>query len=218
MNILKITPLAAAVMLAATPVLAADWVDGTDEAAVREVMLASFAERSEVKLDRLDQSYMQKACSIAEMTGEPLTSEAVERITSEARASVKFPADGNFLGDWREGEKIAQSGRGLQTSDKPGTVAGGNCYACHEMTKAEISFGNIGTSLLNYGKLRGTSKEILEYAWTRIYNPHTYDACSVMPRFGDAGILTEQQMKHVMALLFDPESPVNDDSVDPKGN
>jgi sulfur-oxidizing protein SoxX len=30
-----------------------------------------------------------------------------------------------------------------------------------------------------------------------------------MPRFGDAGILTEQQIKDVMAYLFDPESPVN---------
>jgi sulfur-oxidizing protein SoxX len=30
-----------------------------------------------------------------------------------------------------------------------------------------------------------------------------------MPRFGDAGILTEAQIKDVMALLLDPASPVN---------
>ena len=30
-----------------------------------------------------------------------------------------------------------------------------------------------------------------------------------MPRNGDAEILTEQQMKHLMAFLLDPESPVN---------
>jgi sulfur-oxidizing protein SoxX len=30
-----------------------------------------------------------------------------------------------------------------------------------------------------------------------------------MPRYGDAGILTVQQMQHVMALLLDPASPVN---------
>jgi sulfur-oxidizing protein SoxX len=30
-----------------------------------------------------------------------------------------------------------------------------------------------------------------------------------MPRFGHKGILTEAQMKHVMALLLDPASPVN---------
>ena len=30
-----------------------------------------------------------------------------------------------------------------------------------------------------------------------------------MPRFGHQGILTEEQLKHVVALLLDPESPVN---------
>ena len=30
-----------------------------------------------------------------------------------------------------------------------------------------------------------------------------------MPRFGHKGILTEQQIKDVVALLMDPESPVN---------
>jgi len=30
-----------------------------------------------------------------------------------------------------------------------------------------------------------------------------------MPRFGAAGILTEKQLKDVMALLLDPASPVN---------
>jgi sulfur-oxidizing protein SoxX len=30
-----------------------------------------------------------------------------------------------------------------------------------------------------------------------------------MPRFGDAGILTEDQIRNVMALLLDPGSPVN---------
>jgi sulfur-oxidizing protein SoxX len=32
-----------------------------------------------------------------------------------------------------------------------------------------------------------------------------------MPRFGDAGILTEDQLRHVMALLMDPKSPVNNE-------
>ena len=30
-----------------------------------------------------------------------------------------------------------------------------------------------------------------------------------MPRFGHQGILSEQQMKDITALLLDPESPVN---------
>src|SRR5699024_3136924 len=218
MKSLKIATIAATALCLSGPALADDRQTGTDEAAVLEVLKASFTERSEVKLDRLQQSEMQKVCSDAERTGTELPKDVVEKIAAAAQESVKFPADGEFLGDWRQGEKIAQSGRGLQWSDKPGAARGGNCYACHEMSKAEISFGNIGTSLLHYGKIRGATKEMLEYTWTRIYNPHVYDACSVMPRFGDEGILTEEQMKDVMALLFDPESPVNDDTVDPKAN
>jgi sulfur-oxidizing protein SoxX len=30
-----------------------------------------------------------------------------------------------------------------------------------------------------------------------------------MPRFGTNHVLTEQQIKDIVALLFDPESPVN---------
>jgi hypothetical protein len=36
-----------------------------------------------------------------------------------------------------------------------------------------------------------------------------YNACSNMPRFGHSGILTEQQVQDVTALLLDPASPVN---------
>src|SRR5699024_5425737 len=143
MKSLKIATISATALCLSGPALADDWQTGTDEAAVLEVLKASFTERSEVKLDRLQQSEMQKVCSDAERAGTELPKDVVEKITAAAQESVKFPADGEFLGDWRQGEKIAQSGRGLQWSDKPGAARGGNCYACHEMSKAEISFGNI---------------------------------------------------------------------------
>ena len=53
---------------------------------------------------------------------------------------------------------LAQNGRGMQSSDAIGAPNGGNCYACHQITKKEISFGNIGPSLAGYGKLRGSSE------------------------------------------------------------
>ena len=122
---------------------------------------------------------------------------------------VKYPADGNYLGDWKAGEKIAQNGKGMQSSDKVGEANGGNCYACHQVTKEEISFGNIGPSLYQYGKLRGNSEAVVKYTWAKLYNAQAFQACSKMPRFGHNGILTEQQIKDVMALLLDPASPVN---------
>jgi len=135
--------------------------------------------------------------------------EVSARIEAAQMKTIRPPADGKYLGSWKEGEKIAQNGRGMQSSDAIGAPNGGNCYACHQITKQEISFGNIGPSLAGYGKLRGNSEEILKYTWGKIYNAQAYAACSNMPRFGHNGILTEAQIKDVMALLLDPASPVN---------
>ena len=125
-------------------------------------------------------------------------------------------SDGKFLGDWKAGEKIAQSGRGLTWSDDAKTVNGGNCYNCHQISKEEISFGNLGPSLYNYGKTRGVTdpnspaaKAIVEYTWGKLWNARAYNACSQMPRAGHKGILSENNIKDVMALLLDPASPVN---------
>lgn len=170
------------------------------------VIRASFHDRGIAKVDRLNQSELQKICS--ETHNNP-PKDVRARLEKAALDSVKYPADGKFLGDFKNGEKIAQTGRGLQWSDNEKTVNGGNCYACHQLAKAEISFGNIGPSLYNYGKLRGSGPDAMRYTWGKIWNTHSYNACSAMPRFGDAGILTEDQIRDVMALLLDPNSPVN---------
>ncbi len=167
----------------------------------------SFQAKGQAGLNRLEQNNMQAVCS--EFEGQAVPPELAKRIIDEASAGVRFPTDGQYLGDWRNGEAIARSGAGMQLNDDPAKPNGGNCYACHQLAAAEISYGTLGPSLTQYGKLRGTSEPILQYAWTRLWNAHAYNACSHMPRFGDAGILTEQQLKDVMAFLFDPESPVN---------
>lgn len=187
----------------------AEPLTGASDQDVMTVLKNSFSPVGDVTLDRLEQSPEQKACSQMAATGHPIPKDVMEKLLQQAMASIKPPADKQFLGDWKVGEKIAQSGVGLQFSDKPGVASGGNCYACHQMKKSEIAFGNIGPSLLNYGKNRGNAVPMLEYTWNKIYNSHAYTACSNMPRFGSAGILTEQQIKDVMALLFDPASPVN---------
>lgn len=173
------------------------------------VIKAGFQDRGLAKVDRLNQSELQAACSEAAMKRTELPKDTRERLQKAALDAVKYPSDGKWLGDWKQGERIAQSGVGLQFSDSEKTVNGGNCYACHELTKQEISFGNIGPTLYNYGKLRGNSEPILRYTWGKIWNTHAYNACSTMPPYGHAGILSEEQIKHVMALLLDPQSPVN---------
>jgi sulfur-oxidizing protein SoxX len=170
------------------------------------VIKSSFQDRGIAKVDRLNQTELQAACS--ETRNSP-GKDVRERLEKAALETVRYPRDGKFLGDHKSGERIAQTGVGLQWTDRPGTPSGGNCYACHQMTKAEISFGNIGPSLYNYGKLRGNTEAIQRYTWAKIWNTHSFNACSSMPRYGDAGILTEAQIKDVMALLLDPTSPVN---------
>ena len=179
------------------------------DAEIVALMKASFKESPSAKLDRLDQTPLQIACTEASRSNKPLDDKLRDALQAAALASVKYPTDGKYLGDWKRGEAIAQNGRGLQFSDKVGDVAGGNCYACHQINKAEIAHGNIGPSLTGYGKLRGQTEPIVKYTWARIWNSHSFNACANMPRFGDAGILTEAQIKDVMALLLDPASPVN---------
>jgi len=135
--------------------------------------------------------------------------EIAERLEKMQQATIKYPATG-MMGDWRRGEKIAQDGYGLRFTD-PDTKRpnGGNCYACHQLSPKELSFGTLGTSLRGYGKLRGNSDAIQRYTYGKVYNSQAFTACSNMPRFGHNGILTEQQMKDVTALLLDPDSPVN---------
>lgn len=177
--------------------------------AVQAVMERSFREQGIAKLDRIQQDEFQTLCSDEKFRDSPEGKKKAEALQSAALAAIKPPSDGKYLGSWAEGEKIAQSGRGSTWTDNIKTVNGGGCYNCHQISKQEISHGTIGPSLLGYGKTRGNSDVILTYTWNRISNSKAYNACSNMPRMQHFNLLTEQQIKDVMALLLDPASPVN---------
>jgi sulfur-oxidizing protein SoxX len=170
------------------------------------LMKASFKENGQAKLDRLNQDELQRLCST--YSGEAkLPKEVGEKIEKDQHATIKYPA--KLMGDWKAGERIAQTGVGMQYSDDPKAPTGGNCYACHQLSKQELSYGTIGPSLYNFGKVRGFTPEMQKYAYGKVYNAQAYSACSNMPRFGHSGILNEKQIQDVVALLMDPDSPVN---------
>ena len=160
-------------------------------------------------LDRIDQDETQKFCSDPVFASSKQGEKMREKIQKINMDSIKQPFDGKYIGDWKKGEAIAQSGRGATWTDTVSTPIGGGCYNCHQIDKKEISYGTIGPTLWNYGKLRGYSKEVVNYTWNRVNNSKAYNACSNMPRFGHFKLLNEQQIQDVMALLLDPESPVN---------
>ena len=209
---MKTTSLVAAAVLlagcAATPPVS--------DAEFHAMMKAGFRDQGIAKAARLDQDAANAACSKAE--GRPLPDDQERALQAAALATVKPPSDGRYLGDWREGEKLAQNGRGMTWTDASAAPAanGGGCYNCHQIGPAEISYGTIGPSLYRYGANRGvadpqaaTAKPIVEYTWAKLWNAKSFNACSGMPRFGHLGVLDEGQLKHLMALLMDPASPVN---------
>jgi sulfur-oxidizing protein SoxX len=176
---------------------------------VQKILGQSFQAKGIAGLDRLVQDENQALCSDEKLRSTKAGLAKQAQLQKVALAAIKPPSDGVYVGDWKSGERIAQSGRGSTWSDAANATNGGSCYNCHQIDKKEISHGNIGPSLIAYGKTRGYSDEITKYTWNRINNSKAYNACSNMPRFGHFQLLTEQQIKDVLALLLDPQSPVN---------
>jgi sulfur-oxidizing protein SoxX len=205
MNTNRIIALAiasAGLMTASLPAAA----DAEHRAKALEIIKRDFQPRGQAGVDRLTEDGLQTVCN---RTGNKPPESIAKQMEADQLATVKFPADGKLMGDWKEGEKIAQSGRGFTWTDNPGLPVGGNCYNCHQISPKELAYGTIGPSLYQYGKLRGNSPDIQKYTYEKIWNGKAFNLCSEMPRFGHIGALNEAQIKNLVALLLDPESPVN---------
>lgn len=200
---MKLTTLA---LLAGGAALLASCATGPGDARneALTLMKRDFHARGIAGMDRLNQDKVQAACDKYSNNPPPDVAAALQK---EQIAAIKWPADSKLIGDWKAGEKIAQNGRGMAWSDKGGV--GGSCYNCHQIGPATTSFGTIGPSLYQFGKLRGYGTDIQRYAYAKIYNAKAYTPCSQMPRFGHVDALSEQQIKDLVALLMDPASPVN---------
>jgi sulfur-oxidizing protein SoxX len=177
-----------------------------DAALVDRYVAATFKGASDEWKKRIEQDASQKSCS---QYRNELPAAEVQTSLAREKAAVKFPADGKVIGDWKRGQQLAQRGTGGQFSDGPATPKGGNCYACHQLSSAELSYGTMGPSLTEYGKIRMFSAAGAKDAYAKIYNAQAVFPCSNMPRFGHNGFLNEQEIMDVVAYLFDPDSPVN---------
>jgi sulfur-oxidizing protein SoxX len=172
---------------------------------VTGVLKRDFRERGQAKMDRVELDEVQRVCNLH---GDNPPAQVAQPIEAAQLKAIRFPA-GSLLGDWKRGERIAQSGRGSMWSDNAGVQEGGSCYNCHQISPKEAAFGTIGPSLASFGKTRGNGPDIQRYVYGKIYNAKAYNLCSQMPRLGHAGTLNEQQIKDLVALLLDPASPVN---------
>jgi sulfur-oxidizing protein SoxX len=156
---------------------------------------------------RLVQDETQRLCS--QYRNAP-PNDVAHAIVEREKASIKYPPDGKLMGDWKKGEKLAQSGYGMRFTDYPPRQEnGGNCYACHQLDQKELSFGTLGPSLLRYGKARKHAEADVKAVYERIYNPQAVIACAAMPRLGASGFLSIDQIKDLVAYVMSPDSPVN---------
>jgi len=172
---------------------------------VQKLMQRDFHARGQAGMDRVVQDGVQRVCT---ESGDQPPVGLAKSLEADQMKSIVYPS-GSLMGDWKRGESIAQNGRGLQWTDKPGAAAGGSCYNCHQLSPQEASFGTLGPSLRQFGKLRGNGQEMQRYVYGKIYNAKAYNLCSQMPRLGLSGTLTEEQIKDLVALLLDADSPVN---------
>jgi sulfur-oxidizing protein SoxX len=211
MKIMKMKSLLATAGIALTLVFSqgSAFAQQQNDSRFNKMMKDGFRAEGIAGLDRIQQDETQKFCSDPVFASGEKGQAMREKIQKINMDSIKQPSDGKYIGDWKKGEAIAQSGRGATWTDKADTPIGGGCYNCHQIDNKEISYGTIGPSLWNYGKMRGNSQELIVYTWNRINNSKAYNACSNMPRFAHFKLLNEQQIQDLMALLLDPTSPVN---------
>ena len=173
---------------------------------VQKVLQRDFHPRGQATMDRVVQDGLQRVCT--ESNDRP-PAELAKQMEADQMKTIAFP-QGGLIGDWKNGERIAQNGRGMQWTDAPGSANGGSCYNCHQLSPHEMSFGTIGSSLRGFGKTRGAGADMQRYVYGKIYNAKAYNLCSNMPRLGASGTLTPQQIKDLVGLLLDPASPVNE--------
>jgi L-cysteine S-thiosulfotransferase len=172
---------------------------------ITAVVKRDFHARGIAKMDRIELDPVMRLCNLH---NDNPPSEQARPVEAALLKSIPFPA-GSLMGDWKRGEAIAQSGRGMTWSDQPGQAGGGSCYNCHDLSPREQSHGTLGPSLRGFGKARGNGADMQRYVYGKIYNSKAYSACSQMPRLGASGTLSEAQIKDLVALLLDPASPVN---------
>lgn len=173
---------------------------------VRALLHKDFHAKGQATMSRVDQDDLQWLCTVSH--NKP-SHARLKEMEAEQHAAIVYPADGKYMGDWKKGQKIAESGKGMTWKDKPGAENGGSCYNCHQLSPKESSYGTVGPSLTAMGKKRGDGIEVQKYIYGKIYNSKASNLCSEMPRFGTSHTLTEEQIKDLTAYILDPASPVN---------
>ena len=181
------------------------------DAAYNAMIESSFDKKKNVGYENIIPDEAQKTCS--KYKNNP-PQDVVLKMIEDAKKTIVYPANGKFIGDWKNGEVLANIGKGghvgYTNPEKPDAKKGGNCYACHTLDTKEVAAGTMGISLTNYGKDRkDAQQETAKFVYERIYNAYAYTPCSSMPRFGLHKWVTPEEIADMVAYVVDLNSPVN---------
>ena len=97
---------------------------------IEKIMQRDFHPRGQATMDRVVQDGVQRVCTDSQ---DNPPADITKSLEAEQLKTIQYP-EGGLMGDWKRGESIAQSGRGMTWNDKPGQAAGGSCYNCHQLS------------------------------------------------------------------------------------
>src|SRR5713101_6829866 len=103
-----------ALLIAAGPPAAAQQKRDVDPARVGAAIKSAFPTAPADWQQRLTPDETMKQCSAYDNSPPKAVFEAIQ---AREKATIHYPADGKFLGDWKKGEALAQSGFGLRFTD-----------------------------------------------------------------------------------------------------
>ena len=172
------------------------------------MLKASFKARGQAGMDRLDQDETQKMCT--EYAGKALPKDVAEKIEKINLASIKWPADGKLMGDWKQ--RRAGSRRRAAASNGPTTRRDRSAATATRATswrRRRCRTARSARRCTSSARSAATTTRSASTPTARSGTPTPTPRARNMPRFGHSQILTEAQVKDLVALLMDPESPVN---------
>ena len=121
------------------------------DALTAKMVKTSFRDQGIAKVDRLMQDESNAACSAADASGKPLESSRAQAIEAANLKTVQWPKDGKLVGNWKEGEKIAQkqpAGNQRQRKQRPASPEEAEQQAFHGLQRRDVLDQALGVLVL----------------------------------------------------------------------
>ena len=74
---------------------------------VRALLHKDFHAKGQATMSRVDQDDLQFLCTV---THNKPSAKQVKEMEADQHATIVYPADGKYMGDWKKGQKIAEMG------------------------------------------------------------------------------------------------------------